>query len=112
VVEKHLDAFLTEAKERSPDGDGLPRFVEQEFRNYLGCGILSRGFCRVVCSSCGDEKVVGFSCKGRGFCPSCGARRMFDIAAHLVENVQTQCASCYGSVRRRSFSMTAPTLIA
>ena len=70
VVEKHLDAFLAEAKERSPDGDELPGFVEQESRNYLNCGVLSRGFCRVVCSSCGNEKVVGFSCKRRGFCPS------------------------------------------
>ncbi|MBN1669736.1 MAG: transposase zinc-binding domain-containing protein [Kiritimatiellae bacterium] len=27
------------------------------------------------------------SCKGRGFCPSCGGRRMADTAAHLVERV-------------------------
>ena len=31
--------------------------------------------------------VVAFSCKRRGFCPSCTARRMSDIAAHLVEEV-------------------------
>jgi hypothetical protein len=77
VVADSLEALLAEARERSSDGNGLPGFVEREFRNYLDCGILSRGFCRVVCTTCRDEKVVAFSCKGRGFCPSCGARRMF-----------------------------------
>ena len=31
--------------------------------------------------------VVAFSCKGRGFCPSCGGRRMSELAAHLVDRV-------------------------
>jgi hypothetical protein len=31
--------------------------------------------------------VVAFSCKGRGFCPSCGARRRFDTALWLVDRV-------------------------
>jgi len=30
---------------------------------------------------------VSFSCKGRGACPSCNAKRMAETAAHLVENV-------------------------
>jgi len=30
---------------------------------------------------------VAFSCKKRGFCPSCGARRMSVTAAHLVDHV-------------------------
>ncbi len=33
------------------------------------------------------EKLVAFSCKRRGFCPSCGARRMVDGAALLVDEV-------------------------
>ena len=33
------------------------------------------------------EKLVAFSCKRRGFCPSCGARRMAESAAHLVDEV-------------------------
>src|SRR5262249_3491320 len=59
----------------------------REFRNYLDCGILSRGFCRAVCPRCGHEILVGLSCKGRGFCPSCTTRRMLDTAAHLVDRV-------------------------
>ena len=30
---------------------------------------------------------VAFSCKRRGFCPSCVRRRMADVAAHLVDEV-------------------------
>ena len=33
------------------------------------------------------DRVVPFSCKGRGWCPSCGGRRMADTAAHLVDRV-------------------------
>jgi hypothetical protein len=31
--------------------------------------------------------LIAFSCKKRGFCPSCGARRMSETAAHLVDSV-------------------------
>src|SRR5690606_36116531 len=39
------------------------------------------------CESCHHEKLVAFSCKRRGFCPSCGARRMVESAALLVDEV-------------------------
>ena len=65
----------------------LPKFVMQEFEEYLKCGRLEHGFLRVRCESCHDEKPVAFSCKRRGFCPSCGARRMADSAAHLVDGI-------------------------
>jgi len=38
------------------------------------------------CGDCGHDKLLAFSCKRRGFCPSCGARRMVQTAAHLVEH--------------------------
>jgi hypothetical protein len=84
VVRENLETLLAQA---SQDGSGLPRYVEEELRRYLSCGVLSEGFCRAVCEECGDEVVVGFSCKGRGFCPSCCGRRMADSAAHLVDRV-------------------------
>ena len=61
--------------------------MEREFTDYLDCGILARGFARVRCGDCGNELLVGFSCKRRGICPSCNARRMHDTAAHLVDRV-------------------------
>jgi transposase-like zinc-binding protein/putative transposase len=41
----------------------------------------------VRCTDCHAEKLVAFSCKRRGFCPSCGARRMAESAALLVDEV-------------------------
>ena len=54
---------------------------------YLQCGILADGFLRLRCGDCGHDKLLAFSCKRRGFCPSCGARRMSQTAAHLVDHV-------------------------
>jgi hypothetical protein len=84
VVREHLAGFLDEARAR--DGDGYPRFIEHEFRRYLNCGILARGFARLRCPGCGFERLVAFSCKGR-LCPSCTGRRMSDIAAFLVDDL-------------------------
>ena len=49
--------------------------VTAEFERYKRCGILEHGFVRLYCKDCQAERVIGFSCKGRGFCPSCGSRR-------------------------------------
>ena len=68
-------------------GDGVPSYVEKEFRSYLKCGILAHGFARARCSECGYDFLVAFSCKGRGACPSCNAKRMAETAAHLVDHV-------------------------
>ncbi len=84
VVQRELETFLARARSRERT---VPRFVERELRAYLRCGILAHGFVRVHCDECGLDRVVGFSCKGRGFCPSCGGRRMADTAAHLVDRV-------------------------
>jgi hypothetical protein len=71
----------------SPYGRGLPRYIERELEEYLRCGLLEHGFARVVCRACRAEHLVAFSCKRRGLCSSCNARRMFDTAAHLVDRV-------------------------
>jgi len=68
AVAGHLETFLDECRR---DDHSLACHVEGELRRFLDCGILSRGFCRLVCDQCGAERVVAFSCKGRSFCPSC-----------------------------------------
>jgi hypothetical protein len=45
VVRTHLEEFLQHAAERT-EGAGLPRFVEDEFRGFLTCGIVDHGFAR------------------------------------------------------------------
>jgi hypothetical protein len=86
IVHDHFETFRAQASTLR-DGEGLPRFVEQEFRDYLTCGCLACGFARLRCDTCGHSRLVPFSCKGRGFCPSCGGRRMAERAAHLVDRV-------------------------
>ena len=54
---------------------------------FLRRGWLAAGFARFQCAACGIDRLVAFSCKGRGFCPSCGRRRMAERAAHLVDSV-------------------------
>ena len=61
--------------------------MQEEFEAYLNCGRLEEGFLRVRCEQCHAEKLVAFSCKKRGFCPSCGARRMAETAALLADEV-------------------------
>ena len=84
LVERHYLGFL---EHLSRQGKSLPRHVEKEFENFLRCGRLEHGFLRVVCDDCKHEKLLPFSCKLRGFCPSCGARRMAESAKLLVEDV-------------------------
>jgi hypothetical protein len=86
VVRGHWSDFAADVRDRT-DGTGLPAFVVGEFRKFLRCGVLAHGFARVRCAACAFERLVPFSCKGRGFCPSCGGRRMAERAAHLVEHV-------------------------
>ncbi len=84
VVREQLEGFLASSRCRDP---APPRFVEQELRPFLRCGVLAHGFLRLHCDDCGHDRLVAFSCKRRGFCPSCGGRRMAETAAHLVDRV-------------------------
>ncbi|MCZ7680805.1 MAG: transposase [Sandaracinaceae bacterium] len=83
VVREHWPRFLERAQEQG----GLPRFVVRDFEEYLRCGVLEHGVVQLACSRCGHSMVVAFSCKRRGWCPSCLGRRMADLAAHLVDDV-------------------------
>ena len=86
VIAEHLETFLASLAD-DPETIGLPAYVERECYDYLRCGILAHGFLRLGCDTCHHEVLVPFSCKRRGFCPSCAGRRMAQMAAHLVERV-------------------------
>jgi hypothetical protein len=83
TVAAHWPAF----RERAEEAGGLPDFVVDEFEAYLRCGRLEHGCLHLACRQCGHSLLVAFSCKKRGFCPSCCGRRMVDTAVHLVERV-------------------------
>ena len=85
LVRRHLPGFLARLED---SGQGpLPEFVKAELEGFAGCGDFEKGFLRTACRQCGDELRVPFSCKGRGFCPSCMGRRMAEGAALLVDHV-------------------------
>lgn len=83
------------------DGEGLPRFIDEEFRGFLRCGWLAGGFARFRCEGCSLDRLVPFSCKARAVCPSCGGRRMAERAAHLVDRV-------FPAVPIRQWVLTVP----
>ena len=85
VVRDNLETFLEHVRQQYEKP--LPRYVLQEFHRFLDCGVFARGFSRWHCDRCGHDLILPFSCKTRGLCPSCGARRMAETASHLVDRV-------------------------
>jgi hypothetical protein len=61
--------------------------VVSEFNRYFKCGILQHGFVWLKCNKCEDERIVAYSCKTRGLCFSCNARRMEQTAIRIDEEV-------------------------
>ncbi|MCX5737481.1 MAG: transposase zinc-binding domain-containing protein, partial [Proteobacteria bacterium] len=75
-------------------GAGLPRFVERELRAFLGCGVIARArFARFRGADCAREILVAFSCRGRGFCPSCWGQRMAERAASMASSTTSPSAN-------------------
>jgi len=84
VLEEHLATFVDQAE---AEGRAVPRHARRELTDYLACGLVRHGFALLRCAGCRTSRLVAFSCKGRGFCPSCCGRRMNATAAHLVDQV-------------------------
>ncbi len=59
--------------------DALERFTE--------CGVLRYGAVRYRCPECGHDVFVAFSCKRRGVCPSCDAKRSAVITAAALDRL-------------------------
>jgi hypothetical protein len=87
VLHQVLSAHFEQFVERAEEAGGLPKFVVTEVREFLRCGRLEFGLLHCRCQRCGYDEVCAFSCKRRGFCPSCLGRRMTDTALNLVERV-------------------------
>lgn len=98
TLQAHWLEFLAEIE---AEGGELPAFVKDELEAYFRCGVLAHGLLHVRCKECGHSRVVGFSCKRRGFCPSCLGRRMADLAALCVDHLFPQ-------VPIRQFVLTVP----
>ena len=98
VVRENYKSFvaLVESTVRT-----LPKHVTKEFEEYLKCGILAHGFLRLKCQDCKAERLVAFSCRGRGFCPSCIGKRQALVTEFLME-------SLLGGLPVRQFVLSFP----
>ena len=61
----------------------IPEVVEK----FLECGDLARGFARIRCDHCKEDRLLAFSCKGRWFCPSCHQKKVQLFGALLAESI-------------------------
>ncbi len=67
VVQHHFETWLALKRSGEAWEDTVPAFVERDFRKYLDCGILARGFGRARCPKCGHDFIVAFSCRARAY---------------------------------------------
>jgi len=88
VIYHHRDELERCWQERFENKYGKLRdCVLQAFDSYLNCGILLHGCARAYCENCKHSELIAFSCKRRGLCPSCDAKRALIFAENLHENV-------------------------
>ena len=88
VIYHHRDELERCWEERFENKYGKLRdCVLQAFDSYLNCGILLHGCARAYCENCKHSELIAFSCKRRGLCPSCDAKRALIFAENLHENV-------------------------
>ena len=82
LIADNLETFVHNLSEQ-----GKTLHVIKEFRAYLKCGIHAHGFARLKCKDCKKEILLAFSCKKRGFCASCTAKKIAETTSHLVDNI-------------------------
>jgi hypothetical protein len=83
LVGRHLPL----ARRRAAEQGGWRGHVDAELGRAVACSDPEDGFLWLRCNDCRVNRVVALSCKGRGFCPRCGGRRMSQGAANLVDRV-------------------------
>jgi len=88
---------ITHRKTHGPLRQDAVDVVDQFYR----CGDLAAGFTRLQCPDCGHEKLLAFSCKTRGFCPSCHQRKVKQTGHWIAHEV------CF-HVPHRQFVFTMP----
>ncbi len=72
----YFERFLREYEDRFEKEYGYFRPVIKEVvERYLDCGNPMCEFARIRCPDSGEERLLMFFCKTRGFCPSCHAKR-------------------------------------
>lgn len=88
VLFHYFDRFLEEYENRFEKEYGFLRPVIKEVvERYLDCGNPKCGFARIRCQDCGQEFLLHFSCRTRGLCPSCHAKRLEQWGERMREEL-------------------------
>lgn len=88
LLDTHYEEFRNVYDERFSKRYGFWRpIIDEVVGKYLQCGDPHYGFARIRCKECGAEYLRPFSCKCRGFCPSCSKRKSLDMAIFLEEEL-------------------------
>ncbi|MCJ7641998.1 MAG: transposase zinc-binding domain-containing protein [Desulfobacterales bacterium] len=88
VLFYHFDRFLTEYEARFEREYGFFRsMVKEVVECYPDWGNPKCGFARVRCPDCRTEHLLMFSCRTRGFCPSCHAKRIEEWGEWMRETL-------------------------
>jgi ribosomal protein S27E len=88
VLFHHFERFLAEYESRFEREYGYFRpIVKEVVERYLDCGNPKCGFARIRCPDCAEERLVMFSCRTRGFCPSCHAKRVEEWGEWMQETL-------------------------
>ena len=61
----------------------MRREVARALWDFLKCGLPELGCARLACDGCGRVMLLVFSCKRRGLCPSCEAKRAELFCRHV-----------------------------
>ncbi len=85
LLDCHYEEFRDIYDTRFTKRYGYWRPVTDEVvEKYLRCGDPHYGFARIRCKDCGAEYLRAFSCKCRGFYPSCSKRKSWDSGKSIV----------------------------
>ena len=88
VLFHYFDRFLAEYEGRFEKEYGFLRpIIKEVVERYLDCGNPRCGFARIRCPDCGEERLLMFSCRTRGFCPSCHSKRLEEWGEWMRETL-------------------------
>ena len=88
LVAHNAQAFLDVYDDRyAPRYGPLRAVVPRALEGFHRCGVLAWGFARVRCPACRHEYLLAFSCKQRGLCPSCHAKRQVAFGEFVADEI-------------------------
>ena len=88
VLFHYFDQFLQEYESCFEKEYGFFRpIIKEVVERYLDCGNPHCGFARIRCPDCGEERLLYFSCRSRGFCPSCHSKRLEEWGEWMRETL-------------------------